>query len=84
MRLRVSELNGSYTAKVVEVSAYLVIRGARWELRLCDEEVGLRDVGCADVVSEEENGDGGLGVGVFAEDGGAKCCEKLGSDGDDE
>ena len=51
--LGVGELDGADAAEVVEVAADLVVGCGGWELSLSDEEVGLRDVGCADVISQQ-------------------------------
>lgn len=62
-------MDGADAAEVVEVAADLVVGGCARELRLRDEEVGLRYVGCGYVVAEEQDCHGGLGVVVLAEDG---------------
>lgn len=66
MCLGVGELDGTNASKVVEVAADLVVGGCAGELCLCNEEVGLCDIGGRDVVAEKEDRDRGLGVGILS------------------
>jgi hypothetical protein len=81
--LSVRQLDGAYAAEVEEISRDLVIGGVGRELRLCDEQIGLCDVGGRDVVAEEERGDRRLRIGVFAEYSTAQRREQLAADVDD-
>lgn len=79
----VGKLDRSDAAKVIEVSAYLVVRGVGWELCLGDEQVGLGDIGGRQVVAKKKHCYSGLGVGVLAKDCATECGQKLRSSPDD-
>lgn len=81
--LSVGQLNGSYATEVEEVPGNLVVGSVRGKLCLCDEQVGLCDIGGGNVISEKQRGNGRLRIGVFAEDSASESSEQLSTDVDD-
>jgi hypothetical protein len=76
-------LNCANASEVVEVAADLVVGGACWECGLVDQKIGLVDIGGRDVVAEEKDDNGGLGVVVLAQDCATESSQELGSRGND-
>lgn len=74
--LRVGELDGADATKIIEVAGNVCVGGSERERIVCDEKVGLGDVGCGYVVAEEVYDGGGLSLGVFAQYSGAEGSEK--------
>ena len=83
MCLGVGELDSANASEVVEVAADLVVGGCAGELCLCNEQIGLCDVCCRDVVAEQEYSDGSLCVGILPQDGRSQRSEQFWPDVND-
>ena len=83
MCLGVGELDGTDATQVVKIAAHLVVGGCAGELCLCNEEIGLCDIRSRDVIAEQEDGHGGLSVGILPQDCRSQRSEQLWSDVDD-
>lgn len=59
-------MNGADTAEVVQEARDLVVGGVLGELRVLHQQIGLGDVRREQVVAEQQDDDGSLGVDVLS------------------
>lgn len=81
MCLGVAQLDSANASKIVEESSDLVVDGILGELRVRDQQIGLADVRCQQVISQHQNNDRRLCIDILAQHSGAESTEKNGSDG---
>lgn len=82
MRFRVAQLDGTNATEVVQETGNLVVGGILGELGMRDKEVGLADMGHEQVVSQKQDNNRCLGIGVLSQNRCPESRKKSGSEGD--